>query len=97
MGLATLLDRKVYIMIQSNDTTKTQNNDPVYTDSRLSSRALAAKVERYVLWRRDLNRRIKQGLTTTLDYELRDYIDTEVQRMHVELWRRDRVAEGVQS
>ena len=55
----------------------------------LSSRALAALIERYRLWNYELERRITRDINPATDHELRDHIRGELHILAAEAHRRD--------
>ena len=74
--------------------TEPRKPESIYMDSHLSSLALSAKIEQFFQWRKVLDRRYWQSVSTNLDYELREHVNEELRRMAFELTRRDHVANG---
>jgi hypothetical protein len=74
-----------------------QKREPQSPDEQLTSLVLSRKIEEYLQWRHRLDRRIKQRISFHVDQALYHHVDEELNRMALELARRDHVADGVQS
>ena len=77
--------------------TEPGKSDPKHPDETLTSFVLAQKIEEYLQWRHRLTRRLKQGVSPHIDQPLYRHVDEELNRMALELARRDHVANEVQS